>query len=245
LNPCAKLVYQQQVLEVVAKISSLENLQLIGEFDDSALQSLKEASNLKQLYLPTESKLASQTYLPNLKSLELLRCSERPTVEALRQIAQLPKLSELIIPNSELQASDLSDLPAMPQLKSLDIYGIDCGGGGLRNLSRFPSLQRLRLGFPADMRDADLKHLRQLADLRELTLLVNSVGDPGVKHIKQLTKLRRLGLHHTAVSDAGLIELTTLANLEELSCVGSRITRDGAARFQRRMPNLDRVDFGF
>ncbi len=244
MDPCASLVNQNAVVEVVGKVDTLEILELIGEFDDAALQSLVNATNLKQLYLPTKSTLGNQDYLGELKNLELLRCGEKPSVEALVKVAELPSLATLIIPNSKLRAAELSALPMMPSLKSLDIHGLDCADDGLEQLSKFPSLQQLRLFSPRNLNDPDLKHLRQLSDLRELTFVATSVGDPGMQHVKHLTQLRRLALYSTNVSDAGLMQLVTLEHLERLECGGSRITRHQASDFQRRMPNLESVTFG-
>ena len=60
--------------------------------------------------------------------------------------------------------------------------------------------------FP-DVTDSDLKYLKGLTNLKELSLEGTQVSDAGLEHLKGLTNLKELTLFYTQVTDAGVKEL--------------------------------------
>ena len=88
-----------------------------------------------------------------------------------------------------------------------------------------------------DVSDADLTHLKGLANLRTLSLSLTSVGDAGLAHLKGLTNLKKLVLCGTRVSDVGLSHLKALTNLQELWLGGAQVSDVGAKQLQKALPN--------
>jgi hypothetical protein len=84
--------------------------------------------------------------------------------------------------------------------------------------------------------------IKELGNLSELNLSKTNVTDEDMTRLNDLgVFLLKLDLSHTAVSDAGLDKLTKLAILRDLNLVGTRVTPDGVARFQKRRqddPNI-------
>jgi hypothetical protein len=80
--------------------------------------------------------------------------------------------------------------------------------------------------------DADLRHLKGLANLQTLILYNTTVSDAGLLHLKGLARLQKLALDYgTKVGDAGLLHLAGLADLQYL-----RLGRD--PRIARRAQQL-------
>jgi hypothetical protein len=75
--------------------------------------------------------------------------------------------------------------------------------------------------------DADLKVLRELTDLRYLSLTGTQVTDEGLKELRELKNLQKLSLANTQVTDEGLKELKELKNLQELGLGGTKVTDEG------------------
>ncbi len=91
-----------------------------------------------------------------------------------------------------------------------------------------------------EVKDADLKCLQTLAELRSLKLDNTRITDDGLKHITDLKNLRRLTLSFTAISDEGLKHLTSLGHMEFLH-VGycARVTAQGKSLLRKSLPKLE------
>ncbi len=85
--------------------------------------------------------------------------------------------------------------------------------------------------------DAELQCLKDLTELRELTLNVTNTTDTGLEYLKGLTQLRGLYLIGTPITDAGLEHLKGLIQLRELGLYGTKVTDAGVERLQHSLPN--------
>jgi len=90
-----------------------------------------------------------------------------------------------------------------------------------------------------------LVHLRELPELRELSLEHCSISGTGWAHLEGLKKLRKLDLFYSPITDAGLAYLKGLTELEDLKLVGElpKVTDAGLVHL-RRMTKLKRLDLG-
>jgi hypothetical protein len=86
--------------------------------------------------------------------------------------------------------------------------------------------------------DTDLVCIKELRDLRRLTLVRGHVTGAGLVYVKGLARLEGLYLYDTPVTDAGLFYLKDLPNLRELYLFGTRVTDAGVRDLQRALPKL-------
>lgn len=75
--------------------------------------------------------------------------------------------------------------------------------------------------------DADLRHLKQLPDLKILDLSQTGISESGLLHLNSLPNLIALDLENTSVSDAALERIPDLTRLEVLRLGGTLIGDDG------------------
>lgn len=75
--------------------------------------------------------------------------------------------------------------------------------------------------------DTDLRGLRGLQEITDLSLERTPIGDEGLKHVAELNRLEWLNLFLTQVSDDGLAHLKKLRRLERLPIGGTRVTDAG------------------
>jgi hypothetical protein len=75
--------------------------------------------------------------------------------------------------------------------------------------------------------DSDLEYLKDLGNLRELTLENVDITDVGIERLSHLKGLIRLELEGTKVTDAGLVHLSHLKSLTRLGLKGTKVTDAG------------------
>lgn len=91
--------------------------------------------------------------------------------------------------------------------------------------------------FPAgEVRDADLKPLELLPELKRLGLSDTQITDVGLQHLKGLTALEELDLSGTPITDTGLLHLKGLAALRELNLTRTSVTAGGVKDLQSALP---------
>ncbi len=76
-----------------------------------------------------------------------------------------------------------------------------------------------RIGFGGkriSLSDAELVHLRGLANLQTLDLRRTNITDAGLVHLEELTTLQTLDLRRTKITDMGMVHLKGLTNLWKL-----------------------------
>lgn len=91
--------------------------------------------------------------------------------------------------------------------------------------------------------DANLKeaigYLKQLPDLRRLSLSSTKVTDKGLAYLKDLDRLEDLVLVQTGITDAGLKHLQQMPNLKSVNLILSKVTDRGAADLKKALPKAE------
>ena len=151
---------------------------------------LFESSNRVALLEATENDLEHAVHLRQLKVVRLWSASN----EDMKLLGRLPQLEALDmlyarVTDKEQRIVDEDgtydfveayfELPRLPQLRGLNLYGATFRGDGLRNI---PSVEVL------DLSDTD-------------------VGDDSIPALASLTKLKELSLYNTEISEDGLRQL--------------------------------------
>ncbi|MBL9134800.1 MAG: hypothetical protein JNK85_02980 [Verrucomicrobiales bacterium] len=85
--------------------------------------------------------------------------------------------------------------------------------------------------------DTDLRGLRGLREITDLSLERTPIGDGGMHYLADLTRLEWLNLFLTQVSDEGLVHLKKLRRLERLPVGGTRVT-DAGLKMLGELPSL-------
>jgi hypothetical protein len=88
--------------------------------------------------------------------------------------------------------------------------------------------------------DAQLEHIKGLAQLRFLELNDTPVTDAGLEHVGGLDQIQDLYLSRTKVTDAGLRHIRRLTRLQELRLVGTQVT-DAGLEHLRELPQLHKL----
>lgn len=97
---------------------------------------------------------------------------------------------------------------------------------GFEHLKELTDLRKLSL-CNTTATGTDLEHFAGLTNLRELDLRDTDVTDAGLEHLKGLSNLAWLNLDRTKITDTGLEHLKGLANLAFLSLQETEITDAG------------------
>ena len=110
----------------------------------------------------------------------------------------------------------------------------------LRYLKNIKRLRQLSL-YGTQVTDAGLVHLKDLRPLEALDLTNTQVTDAGLVHVKEVKSLRRLDLVNTRVTDAGLVHLAALRDRFplELNLRGTRATAAGVEKLRAALPDAD------
>jgi hypothetical protein len=109
---------------------------------------------------------------------------------------------------------------------SLNFDNAKLAGLDLRPLRHLPDLEELSFSHP-DAGDAVLEQLRGLPKLQRLNLYMSRVGDDGLKQLKTMPRLRMVPMGSTRVTDAGLAHLKDLKQLDYVGLRGNNITDAG------------------
>jgi Leucine-rich repeat (LRR) protein len=198
-------------------------------FGDSALQYIKDVPSLRHLRiwpnLPiTVAGIAHLAQCPQLEKLEL---GKLPVTDRnLSQLQALPRLKSLDASGGESKVSDagMVYVGQMKQLESISLPSTisDAGAAKLAGLTR---LKCLYIGGP--ITDAGLGYVAGLRNLEELTLWCDQITDAGIERIATLTKLKVLHIGNCQMTNAGLARLAELKSLEKLTIRKSNITLAG------------------
>jgi Leucine-rich repeat (LRR) protein len=143
-------------------------------------------------------------------------------------LARLPQLRALELTGLQLVDDDLVPLRRLGQLQELYVTQTHITDAGLAHLDAFPQLKKIALN-DTHVSSAGLAHLARLTELEELELGTTKVDDEGLVHVKQLSKLRRLSLFNTRVTDAGMTHLKEMTQLRELNLVLTQVSDAGLA----------------
>jgi Leucine-rich repeat (LRR) protein len=258
------------LLPRLGTLARLEELSLSGSLGGRDLSFLRRLTNLKLLTLEglrgnDLSPLRALTHLealsiddfnavlylqdiPKFGVLHIQSNSRRDAkrVERLwsdRQREALSKLTNLVHLEVPMTDSDMSALEPLKTVWLLRIAGaID--GSGFAHLRNMRSLKILDVGFfGCRVRDENLKYLRGLDALEDLTLIAAPLSGEGLVYLKDLRRLHSLNLSATKVDDRGLMNLKDLAALKRVYVGRTGVTGRGAGLFHAARPDVD-IQYG-
>jgi hypothetical protein len=258
-----QIYYTNQSLDAglphLARLKSLEYLDLDGGCSDTGLRGLAGATRLRTLVLGVKGiegpGLMHLEKLPALRSLTLV--GQEFSDKRLGYIRNLRSLTRLHFFNSQgdWEVSDaglvhLSGLTALEELQFTNVKSIT--DAGLVHLKPLGSLRKLEMER-AQITDAGLAQLGEMKSLESLRLgggftdaglasLAKSlklkklhvggtqITDEGARHLAMISSLEHLFLTAPAVTDAGMDSVAQLANLQNLHLYSVRLTDQGLAR---------------
>lgn len=120
-----------------------------------------------------------------------------------------------------------AELPAELRLSTVVLKGNAWKEDDLIRLRDVPELRGLTLD-ETPVTNAGLTHVGGLKELRGVTLSsCTSITDAGMRHLRQLTLLNRLNLYGTPIGDAGLRDLAGLPQLYYLYLSRTQVTDEG------------------
>jgi hypothetical protein len=160
-----------------------------------------------------------------------------------KHLAKMPQLEGLDLCMANLryldvteQATNLRDLPPMPNLRGVNLYDTAVTDADLAWLARCPRLELIDLSN-TDVGDHGLLHLVHLPRLRILTISSPRITDEGCRAIAQIETLEELWLASRNIQD-GVRELGTLSKLRSLTISAS--ASDAAfAELRKQLPHCD------
>ncbi len=85
--------------------------------------------------------------------------------------------------------------------------------------------------------DADLIHLKDLPQIRMLSLSKTQITDAGLANLEGLSQLQWLHLQNTQITDAGLKRLRISTRLQYVDLRGTKVTEDGLQTLRQELPN--------
>ena len=144
--------------------------------------------------------------LANLGELLLDDPRSTCTPAMLRVIKTLPKLWHLRIRGPGIDDEALNQLAQMPALKILNIPQATFTDAGLKTLVQLPALEQLRFGTP-NVTDAGLKSLLDFPSLKRLHLIDVRLTDAGLRDLAKIKTLESLYIDGAELSDAALDDL--------------------------------------
>ena len=239
----------------LGRITSLRKLEIDGSelLTNTGMAELRSLPNLESLSLDlsgatTDAVLESLQSLPRLRHLEL-SYGNRAGEAGLKHLAGFQSLESLVLDGNNLTDADFSQLPQLPQLKSLALNnGREFTGAALVNLEKLPNLQELQLGGEGELTPQGMAHLQKLPRLKKLSIWggASEPSDECLEVIGQLSNLRSLTL--TACNDftdKGMASLAGLSDLEELDIAVellNQISPAALASLRAALPKC-RVDY--
>ncbi len=212
-------------LGICSRLTGLKELDLSGTpVTDAGLAGLSQLADLERLGLAetlvTSQGLVHLSNLKNLKGLDLRKTAVDD--EGLAQLAGLLHLETLAVGEGSLVGSAALDAVFSPITDE-----------GLRHLTALRRLQTLRLN-QSRITGRGFSELKDLVDLRELSLRECQIDEAGLKAIAGLKGLEVLDVSANEITDEGLKTLLALPHLRRVIAIGTGVTPAGAAAFGRQ-----------
>lgn len=200
-----------------------------------------EPNDLQMLFCYGVEMLDEQLqYISHLTGLQELYLRDTGILgTGLKYFAKLNSLKRLRVDNTHVGDNELAYLSGLPSLQSLNLWMTPTTDAGMVHVGKITSLKELVLG--RGVGDEGLSHLKNLVNLRWLSVGNQSISDEGLSHLAALTQMETLYLRDTQVSDAGLVYLKNMAKLKTLSLIGTRVTEKGLVHLQglEKLENLE------
>eukprot|EP00798_Chlamydomonas_sp_ICE-L_P006589 gene6589-3243_t len=245
---------------------SLSNLNLLTltlgctKVKDEGLSYLAKMTSLQELHFEREDMtdvgIKTLSSLTNLQSLALRDCGDVSGDSLSHLIPQLPNLQSLdLYKNFSIDDSQLSKcLEFLGSVTFLDLRGTFVTEGGLSELTRLSSLQRLCLAPSQENADVYGEYMCVISNLTQLTsLTINNcqlVSFPLAKSLRQLTQLRVLDLsdeeklevsQKPPVNQAAVDVMATLTSLTSIDLSRRPVHEDHLSVLAERLPKLHKL----
>ena len=211
-----------------------------SQVTDAGLARLRERTELRELRLHGSRQvgnagLAHLADMTNMVGLDLR--STQVTDQGLQHLHRMTELELLYLSNTQVTAASLQQLRQFPQLRDLAIAGTQIADDDVRHLQGLP-LKRLNLTHTT-ITDAAMKHIAAHTELEMLDIRINDLSDEALEPLSHLPRLRILRIgQNPRITNAALVHLRGLTSLRHLSVNGTAVTRTGARRLQRHLPDL-------
>jgi len=157
---------------------------------------------------------------------------------------------------------DLKRLEATPTLVTLELTGAPITDAGFRSVLASKATLKLLYLHGCPLTDKSLATIGELPNIESIATGTWNITDDGVKHLSGLKKLhtagigttpltdaclkhligvplKRLILDDSAISDAGVPTLSKMTGLDELTLVGTRVTKAGFEQLKKALPKCN------
>ena len=91
----------------------------------------------------------------------------------------------------------------------------------------------------SQVKDDDLKNLKQFPHVQKLHLQNIAIGDEGVKHVKDLRFLEVINLSGTKISAKALDEVSSWKNLKKLYLYNTAVSQESVTSLKKSRPELE------
>ena len=161
------------------------------------------------------------------------------TADGVAALSGMQNLSSLSVGKPGVDGSVLESLRNLPQLRTLQLIGIEVTKEQMANVSRFPSLTALCMTSSNVTDEALAEIFADLPNLRHLCLSGTQVTGKCLLEIASLSQLEELQLNHTQINDETVDALSSLPNLRVLGLENTEVSDSAVSRFLEKRPNVE------
>lgn len=151
--------------------------------------------------------------------------------EAIKILSRSSTITDLSLMGNQVQDDDLLTLAKNTSIKSLYLGESNISINAIKEYLKMHPLQALGL-FDLKMTDEDFNSIIHTPNMQQLSTLTISI--PTVKNLsplKQLSQLKSLSINDMAINDESAASISLLINLEDLSFYNVDITTNGISNF--------------
>lgn len=149
---------------------------------------------------------------PDLKVLTI--SSRGVSDEGIRSLKKLKRLETLILTGVPITNAGVEHLVELPNLKTLLVRIAPVSDEGLKSVGRMQKLTHLQYGGAITGRG--LVELKQLKDLRNLSIVLGPGRAAGFEHLAAMIALRELSIEGGRIDEANWKHITALPELQVL-----------------------------
>ncbi len=162
------------------------------------------------------------------------------TDDTLLLLRDMEDLRHLILKDTNITHTGLTNLGTLPNLALLDLSGTPQADGGLDGAQEFPALKELRLANCDWVTDEQLANLDRYSRLTRLDLAGTSISDDAARHLSRAERLTLLSVVNCRqLTDKGILELAKFPALKTLQVTGTSISYNGWQQLRAERPDLE------
>jgi hypothetical protein len=213
----------------------------LPEPSDGDFQPLEGLRDLRRVFVRTpKAKLsdAAFAFLKGNDELIWVNLEGQPAVTdgVLGHLSEAKKLQFLGVQYAtDFTGKELGEMPFLATLMEADFLQSGITDECVKVLATCKQLRRIRISS-AKVTDRGLAAVAGLRELLILDVSNTQFGDEAAAAIAKMRTLNNIQAANTPLTDAGLEKLRSLKSLTTLAISGSKVTADGAAKFQKAMP---------